>query len=62
MVLVVTSFPLCTLPWYSEQVFTVGLMVSEDSNLKPGLSFVNCVILGESFNFLLSDYASTKWG
>lgn len=43
--------------------FQAGHVLLENSNLRPQvLSFVSCVILGKSFNFLLSDYTSTKRG
>lgn len=41
--------------------FHVGQVLLADSNLKPQLSFVSCVTLGKSFDFLLSDYTPTKW-
>lgn len=41
--------------------FHLGHVLLEDPSVKSWLSFFSCVILGESFNFLLSDYTYTKW-
>lgn len=63
VVVVVTVFPvsLCVHFHGGHKGFHLGQVSSADSNLKTQLSFASCLTLGESFNFLVSDYTPTKW-